>query len=306
MLSRVLQNDLPVLIAGPTASGKSALGIEIAQKFRGCIINADALQVYSDWQILTARPMGDELDACPHFMYGHVGLAQDYSVGHWLREVSAQIDAVKSNGLRPIILGGTGLYFMALTMGLTNIPDIPAEIRAEANALGADKGLDVFARELRKLDPATHSKIDTLNPARTQRAWEVLRATGKGLAQWQDETPPPLLPLDQTVALNLVSNKDWLNARIDQRFDMMVDMGALDECRAVMNNGWDEALPSCQAIGAKELIAHINGDMELVTAIDLAKTQTRQYAKRQRTWFRSKMKDWQQVQRVNDEWAITG
>ncbi|PIB24647.1 tRNA (adenosine(37)-N6)-dimethylallyltransferase MiaA [Amylibacter kogurei] len=305
MLSRVLQNDLPVLIAGPTASGKSALGIEIAREFQGCIINADALQVYADWQILTARPIGDELAACPHFMYGHVGLAQDYSVGHWLREVSDQIAHARSNGLRPIILGGTGLYFMALTMGLTNIPDIPAEIRTEANALGAKYGLGIFADQLREGDPLTYSKIDILNPARTQRAWEVLRATGKGLAQWQDETPPPLLPLDQTVPLNLVSDKEWLNDRIDRRFDMMVDMGALDECRAVMNNGWDETLPSCQAIGAKELIAHINGDMDLDAAIELAKVQTRQYAKRQRTWFRSKMKNWQQVRRVDGKWEIS-
>ena len=285
----------PILIAGPTASGKSGLALQLAERYDGIVINADALQVYDGWRILTARPDDTEQSRAPHRLYGHVPMGADYSVGHWLRDIKDVIQDTDEAHLKPIIVGGTGLYFQALTQGLVDIPPVPDHIRAEAEALIATKGLTAFADDLRTADPDTYARIDTNNPARTQRAWEVLRATGRGISEWQADTPPPLVPLDSAVALNLVSDTGWLNDRIDRRFDQMINMGALNECRAVMTSGWDPAHPSCQAIGAKELIAALQGQMDLQAAIEAAKTQTRQYAKRQRTWFRNKMRDWTQV-----------
>lgn len=286
----------PILIAGPTASGKSGLALVLAERFGGAIVNADALQVYDAWRILTARPDAEEEARAPHFLYGHVPLGGSYSVGHWLRELEACLSDLRERDLRPIIVGGTGLYFQALTLGLADIPAVPAAIRQEADRIVATKGPRALADQLREEDPATYSKIDVNNPARTQRAWEVLRATGRGLTDWHSETPPPLLPLEAAHGLNLQSKTEWLNQRIDARFDRMLELGALDECRAVLDSGWDPSHPSCQAIGASELIAFLQGEMPLDEAIHQAKLQTRQYAKRQRTWFRSKMRAWHEVE----------
>ncbi len=277
--------DRPVLIAGPTASGKSALALELAETQGGVIVNADALQVYGCWRILTARPSAAEEARAPHRLYVHVGRDQPYSVGHWLREVAA----ILKQGARPIIVGGTGLYFSALTEGLAEIPPTPPEIRAEADALRAEAGIAALRAAL---DPATAARIDLANPARIQRAWEVLRATGRGLAAWQAETGAPLLPLSHVTALVLAAPPDWLGPRIDRRFDAMIAAGALEEVRAEWPY-WDAARPSARAIGAPELVAHLQGALSLHDAVAAAKTATRQYAKRQRTWFRNRLKDWQ-------------
>jgi len=177
----------PVLIAGPTASGKSALALAIARAQGGVIVNADALQVYANWRILSARPSPEEEAQAPHRLYGHVAPDQEYSAGHWLREVAPLLDA----GPRPIVVGGTGLYFAALTEGLAEIPPVPAEIRAAGERLLRAAGLAALRKAL---DPETCARIDLANPRRVQRAWEVQAATGRGLAEWQDATPPPLLP----------------------------------------------------------------------------------------------------------------
>jgi tRNA dimethylallyltransferase len=279
--------DRPVLIAGPTASGKSALALEIARTQGGVIVNADALQVYENWKILSARPSPEDEAAVPHRLYGHVGARTPYSTGHWLREVAAILKAPA----RPIIVGGTGLYFSALTEGLAEIPATPAAIRAEADHLLASQGL---APLLALLDPTTLARIDTRNPMRVQRAWEVQRATGRGLAAWQDDTPPPLLPLNACTPLLITADKDWLGARIARRFDAMLAAGALDEARANLPH-WDPALPSMKAIGAPELIAYLRGEMTLDQAREAATIATRQYAKRQRTWFRARMRAWHAV-----------
>ncbi len=276
--------DQPVLIAGPTASGKSALALHLAQCQGGVIINADALQVYDNWHILSARPSKQDEATAPHRLYGHVGATQPYSVGHWLREVAALIDAPA----RPIIIGGTGLYLSALTEGLAEIPPIPTFIRAEADRLRGASNLDAM---LGDLDDRTLARIDPKNPMRVQRAWEVLRATGKGLAQWQDDTPPPLLPLARSMAIVLEAERDWLNARIARRFDQMLEAGALEEARANLPL-WDPTRPSARAIGAAELIAHLRGEISLDQARTAATIATRQFAKRQRTWFRARMRDW--------------
>ncbi|WP_417248851.1 tRNA (adenosine(37)-N6)-dimethylallyltransferase MiaA [Celeribacter sp.] len=286
---------LPVLIAGPTASGKSALALEFAERDGGVIVNADALQVYDNWRVLSARPSDDDLARAPHALYGHVPRDADYSVGHWLREVKVLLDDAAEGGPRPIIVGGTGLYFSALTDGLAEIPPTPPEIRAQADRRRAEDGDHAgLLAELDAEDPETAQKIDRLNPMRVQRAWEVLRATGRGLSAWQAETPAPLLPLDRCMPYVLVPDPQWLGARIDSRFQAMISAGALEEARANLAD-WDPARPSSKAIGAPELIAHLRGECDLDAAIEAACTATRQFAKRQRTWFRSRMKAYHKI-----------
>jgi tRNA dimethylallyltransferase len=275
-----LPDDMPILIAGPTASGKSALALQIAQESGGIIVNADALQVFDGWRILTARPGDNDLSLAPHALYGHVPFDAEYSVGHWLRDVAPFLSGPE----RPIIVGGTGLYFSALTEGLAEIPPTPAEVRAAGDAMSLEALLG-------ELDPQTTRRIDTLNRARVQRAWEVLTATGRPLADWQDDTPPPALPLADCHAIVMQSDKDWLNDRIERRFDLMLDGGALDEAKAMLPT-WDPAHLSSKAIGAPELISHLKGETTLVAAREKAIISSRQYAKRQRTWFRSRMKKW--------------
>ncbi|MGO4907787.1 tRNA (adenosine(37)-N6)-dimethylallyltransferase MiaA [Pseudorhodobacter sp. W20_MBD10_FR17] len=279
-----LSTEKPILIAGPTASGKSALAAEIVARFGGVVVNADALQVYDCWRVLTARPSAEEEAALPHRLYGHVPRDAAYSVGHWLREVQA----VVSEGLRPVIVGGTGLYFSALTEGLAEIPATPAAVRAVADARMAAEG---NAALLAELDDTTAVRIDVMNPARVQRAWEVLQATGRGLAAWQDETGPALMPLDSVEPIVLRPDVDWLNTRIDTRFDQMMGMGALEEVRAELPL-WQPSRAASRAIGAPELVAHLRGEIPYDAAVEAAKIATRQYAKRQRTWFRNRMKRW--------------
>jgi len=287
-LAAAIGRERPVLIAGPTASGKSTLALEVAERLGGAIVNADALQVYANWRVLTARPGPEEEARAPHLLYGHVAPDADYSAGHWLREAAPLLDG----GARPIFTGGTGLYFAALTEGLAEIPPTPPALREEADARrreeGGHEGL------LAELDAATAERIDRLNPMRVQRAWEVLRATGRGLAEWQAETGPPALPLARAFPILLDTDRDWLAERIARRFDAMLAAGALDEARANLPE-WDESRPAARAIGAAELVAHLRGEITLDAARDRAIIATRQYAKRQRTWFRARMRDWHKI-----------
>ena len=279
-----ISREAPVLVAGPTASGKSALAMELAARDGRVIVNADALQVYSCWRVLTARPSAAEEAALPHALYGHVARDRAYSAGHWLREAVALLD-------RPVVIvGGTGLYFMALVEGLAEIPPVPPDVRAEADALRAAD----FPAMAVGLDAATAARIDLANPARVQRAWEVLRTTGRGLAEWQAATGAPALPLARAEALVVRPGVDWLNARIDARFDAMMQAGALEEVRAELPFP-DPARPSSRAIGAPELAAHLRGGMPLAEAVAAAKLASRRYAKRQRTWFRARMGGWRGI-----------
>jgi tRNA dimethylallyltransferase len=280
-----LSRDLPVLIAGPTGSGKSALAMDLAARDGRLIVNADALQVYDCWRVLSARPSVAEEAALPHALYGHIGRDQDYSVGAWLREVAGLLT-------RPVVIvGGTGLYFRALTEGLAEIPPIPAAIRAEADALRLSGEVDVMRQAL---DDATAAKTDLLNPVRVQRAYEVQRATGRGMAAWQADTSAPLLPLCDAQTLVLQPTVPWLDARITRRFSVMLDEGALDEARAALPH-WQADRPWARAIGAPELVAHLRGESTFNAARDAAILASRQYAKRQRTWFRTRMSEWTKV-----------
>lgn len=292
-MSDILQNidllpERPVLIAGPTASGKSALALTIARAQGRMVVNADALQIWDCWRVLTARPSPEDEATAPHRLYGHVPQGQDYSVGAWLAEVAP---ILARPGPAPVIVGGTGLYFNALTKGLAVIPPTPPEVRRKGDDWLADGGL---AEMIAALDEQTRARIDTQNPVRVQRAWEVLTATGRGLADWQAETPPPLLTDTDATSLVLTADRDWLAERIARRFDAMLAQGALEETRRNLPH-WQPQAQWARAIGAPELIAYLNGDLSLDEARERATIATRQYAKSQRIWFRGKMRHWQPI-----------
>ncbi len=276
-----------VLVAGPTASGKSALALAIAEAQGRTVVNADALQVYARWRILTARPTSADLARAPHALYGHLAADADWSVGHWLRALPPLLATQPA----PVIVGGTGLYLTALTEGLAEIPPIPSEVRAEAEARHATEGLSGLVAAL---DPATRRRTDIANPARVMRAWEVLRATGRGLAAWQADTAPPLLAPEAAQLLLLDPPRAALVARIDGRFEAMMAAGALAEVAGEVPR-WDPAQPSARAIGAAELVAHLRGALSLADAVAAAKTATRRYAKRQRTWMRNRLGNWRRL-----------
>ncbi len=286
---RAIPSDVPVLIAGATACGKSALALEIARHGGGVIINADALQVYGNWKVLTARPDTAAEIAAPHALYGHVPGEVPYSVGRWLRDLTPYLNADR----RPILVGGTGLYFRALTEGLVDLPPIPPAVRELANKLRAEN----FAQMVHELDAATAANIDLQNPARVARAWEVLKTTGQGLHDWQRNTPPSTLPLSACYPILLEGPTDWLQKRIELRLDQMLAHGAVAEARANADD-FDPSLPSGRVIGAAELIAHVQGEMSLPHAREAILTATRQYAKRQRTWFRARLGGWQNISAV--------
>ena len=281
----------PILIAGPTASGKSSLALEIASALGGVIINADALQVYAGWRVLTARPSREDEMAHPHHLYGHVPMDVAYSVGQWLRDLKPVLE--QSPAVRPIIVGGTGLYFSALTEGLVDIPPIPDDVRAEGDTIRRSAP-EQFAKDLQNWDQVILSRIDQKNPARMQRAWEVYRATGTPLSAWQANTGPADLPLAEVTAICLRPDPDWLNRRIARRFAEMLDQGAIEECLAARAAGLRPEWPSARALGATELLAYADNEMSQATAMDRATIATRQFAKRQRTWFRSRMGEWSQ------------
>lgn len=285
----------PVILAGPTASGKSALALRIAERDGGVVINADALQVYGCWRVLTARPGPEDLARAPHELYGHVPCDQRYSVGAWLRALAPILSDLARQGRRPVIVGGSGLYLGALTEGIADIPEIPAAIRAESEAMVRAGRVEPMLADLARDDPTTYARIDRANPMRVQRAWDVLRATGRGLAEWHKARSEPLLPAADCACVVINVETVILNNTIASRFHHMIEHGALEECQAFRASGLDRALPSARALGAAELMAYLDGAMSREDAIAAAVTATRQFAKRQRSWFRGRMADWPRV-----------
>lgn len=283
-LCATLSPDRPVLIAGPTASGKSSLALAIAQEQARAVVNADALQVFAGWPVLTAQPGQEDRDLAEHLLYGHLPFDASYSVGDWLRDV-AQLLARRP---APVIVGGTGLYLSALTEGLAEIPATNPDVRDAATQRRNDMGLATLVEEL---DPTTRERIDTQNPMRVQRAWEVLQQTGKGLVEWQLNTGPALLSPDAAHLMQIVAPPEFLNPRIAARFDQMLSGGALDEARAMLPD-WNADHQSARAIGAADLIALLRNEIPESLVAERAVVATRQYAKRQRTWFRRRMQHW--------------
>jgi tRNA dimethylallyltransferase len=280
-----------VLIAGPTASGKSALAFALAQEIGGTIINADSMQVYRDLRIITARPTPQEEAVVPHRLYGHVDAAENYSVGRWLADVGPALEAVREAGRVPILVGGTGLYFKAMTQGLSNVPPVPAEVRAAVRARLDAEGPAALHAELVRRDPAS-AALKPGDRTRIARALEVLEATGRPLKQWHDEGLPPLLDASKAVRVFLAPERPELRKRIDARFDAMLAAGALEEVRALSVRKLDPLLPAMKAHGVPWLIRHLNDEISLAEAAEGAKADTRRYTKRQFTWVRHQLPDW--------------
>jgi tRNA dimethylallyltransferase len=284
-----------VLIAGPTASGKSALALALADRAGGTIINTDSMQVYRDLQVITARPTAEEGRRAPHVLYGHVDSSENYSTGRWIADAERALEEVRGAGRLPIFVGGTGLYFKALTQGLSAMPPVPAEVRTRVRgeADGASTA-DLHAR-LARLDPRTAAGLRTSDRQRIIRALEIFAATGRSLAEWQEKPGEPILESDQTVAVFLSIDRKDLWQRIDKRFDAMLSAGALDEVRALAARKLDPALPAMKAHGVPWLVRHLAGEISLEEAASGAKADTRHYSKRQETWFRHQMKGWKWV-----------
>ena len=284
-----------VLIAGPTASGKSALALALAERFGGTIINADSMQIYRDLRVITARPTAQEEARVAHRLYGHVDAAESYSAGRWLADAQAALQEARRASQLPILVGGTGLYFKLMTEGLAVIPPIPPEVRSALRARLAAEGAPALHAELARRDPASGSRLHPGDGSRIVRALEVLEATGRPLGDWQNANGPPLLEPDRVTKMFLAPDRAVLRSRIDTRFDAMLIAGALDEARALAARGLDPLLSAMKAHGVPWLIRHLRGEISLDEAAVQAKADTRRYAKRQFTWFRNQLSDWEWV-----------
>jgi tRNA dimethylallyltransferase len=279
-----------VLIAGPTASGKSAAALALAQELGGAIINADSMQVYRELRVLTARPTLEAEARVPHFLYGHVSASERYSVGRYQDEAARAMRDVRERGLLPIFVGGTGLYFGVLTEGLSPIPPVPASVRADVRRRFEALGRDAFFAELAERDEVTAAKLRPSDTQRVLRATDVLEATGRPLSTWQDARGSAVLAACRLARFVVSPPRDLLLERIDARLHVMVEQGALDEVRAL--GGLDPSLPAARALGVPEFARHLGGEIGLSETIEQIRIATRQYAKRQLTWFRKRMKDW--------------
>lgn len=283
-----------LLIMGPTASGKSALALAVAERVGGEIVNADSMQVYRDFRILTARPSPQEEARAPHRLYGHVDAAELYSTGRWLAEALAAIAAIRGRGATPILVGGTGLYFKALTQGLADIPAADPDLRAALRERAARESAPALHAELAARDPATAARLAPNDAPRILRALEVLETTGESIGAFQAATHAPLAR-EEWAGLALAPARDALYAAIDARFDAMLAAGALDEVCAFAARRLDPALPAMKAHGAPALMAHLRGELSLAEAAEIGKRDTRRYAKRQFTWIAGQMPDWPRV-----------
>ena len=281
-----------ILIAGPTASGKSALALALAEKIGGTIVNADSMQVYRDLRVITARPTPAEEARAPHRLYGHVDAGENYSVGRWCRDVGTVLAEIEHQGRVAILVGGTGLYFKALTTGLAAVPPIPAEIRGQVRARMASEGAAALHGELAGLDPATAQRLMVNDRSRIARALEVVLATGRSLTDWHRDGMPALVDSARAAKIFLTCERKQLVARIEARFAAMLEAGALDEVRALERRQLDPLLPAMKAHGVPWLIRHHHGEISLDEAAAGAIMDTRRYAKRQLTWFRNQMTDW--------------
>ncbi len=278
-----------MLIAGPTASGKSALALELARNAGGTIINTDSMQVYRDLCILTARPTLEEESAVPHRLYGYVDAAVNFSAGAWVADAAHALAEARAQGRLPILVGGSGLYFKALTRGLSAVPPIPAELRERVRARMEQDGVEAMHAELTRRDPAYAARLKVRDRSRIARGLEVIEATGRSRIDWHRVGPPPLLPEGEFHAVFLAPARDALYARIDTRFDAMLAAGALTEVERLARRHLDPLLPAMKAHGVPALIRYLNGEITLEEAGSIGRADTRHYAKRQYTWFRHQL-----------------
>ncbi|MBL8544398.1 MAG: tRNA (adenosine(37)-N6)-dimethylallyltransferase MiaA [Hyphomonadaceae bacterium] len=293
-----------LLIMGPTASGKSALALALAERLGGEIVNADSMQVYRDFRILTARPTPEEEARAPHHLYGHVDAAELYSTGRWLSDALSALAAIRSRGGLPILVGGTGLYFKALTEGLADIPAAAPDLRAALRARAEREGAPALHAELARRDAATAARLEPNDAPRILRALEVLETTGASISALQARTKPALAP-GEWRCLALTPPREPLYAAIDARFDAMLHAGALEEVRAFAARKLDPSLPAMKAHGAPALMAHLRGELSLAEAADIGKRDTRRYAKRQFTWIAGQMPNWPRVTETDLESRVS-
>jgi tRNA dimethylallyltransferase len=284
-----------VLIAGPTASGKSALALAVAERIGGVIINTDSMQVYRDLSIITARPGAAETARIPHLLYGHVDAAENYSAGRFVDDAAAALADARALCRIPVFTGGSGLYFKALIAGLAAIPPVPPEVRAAVRARLDASGPAALHEELARRFPAAAAQLAPADRTRVARALEVVEATGRSITEWRRDGLPPLLDAARVAKIFLAPDRAALYRRIDARFDAMLSAGALDEVRQLAARGLDPLLPAMKAHGVPWLIRHLAGEMPLAAAAEEARKDTRHYAKRQFTWFRHQLADWPQA-----------
>jgi tRNA dimethylallyltransferase len=284
-----VSSAVAVLIAGPTASGKSALALRLAEANGGVIINTDSMQVYRDLRVLTARPTVEEEARVPHRLYGTVDAAMNFSAGAWVAEAAKMLSEARAQGRQPIFVGGSGLYFKALTRGLSAVPAIAADVRERVRARLERDGVEALHAELAARDPVSAERLKPRDRTRIARALEVVEATGRALHDWHREGLPPLLPPDTFTALFLEPAREALYARIDARFGQMLKEGALEEVARLAARKLDPLLPAMKAHGVPALIRHLKGELSLEQAAQIGRADTRHYAKRQFTWFRHQL-----------------
>jgi len=284
-----------VLIAGPTASGKSALALELAQKTGGVVINADSMQVYRDLRVITARPTPAEEAIVPHRLYGHVDAAVNFSAGAWVNDAALELAEARAQHRLAIVAGGSGLYFKALTHGLSAVPPIAPEIREGVRARLERDGVEGLHAELMQRDPQSAERLKPRDRTRIARALEVIEATGRSLTDWHRDGLPPLLPPGSFRALFLEPDRDALYARIDARFEAMLKAGAMEEVAALAARELDPLLPAMKAHGVPALIRHLKGEITREEAAEVGCADTRHYAKRQFTWFRHQLPEFEWV-----------
>lgn len=284
-----------ILIHGPTASGKTALSIDLAEMLGGEIINADSMQVYKDLKVLTARPSDAELKSAPHHLFGHVDAEIRYSTGKWMEDAKRKIGSIQKRGNIPIIAGGTGLYFLSLIQGLSEIPPVPEEVRAEVRNIQLTEGTHGLHARLQKVDPASAERLERTDRQRLSRAYEVWLATGRTISEFQSKRSKPVLGEGDWLGVALTPPRARLYSRIDRRFEGMMMQGAMLEAEALVKRGIDPELPAMKAHGMPWLAAFIRGEMDAETAADNAKRDTRRYAKRQFTWIGRQFPFWPRI-----------
>ncbi|WP_082827092.1 tRNA (adenosine(37)-N6)-dimethylallyltransferase MiaA [Pseudovibrio sp. WM33] len=289
------KRPVAVLIAGPTASGKTALSIQLAKELNAWVVNADSMQIYSDLHILSARPSVEEESQAPHYLFGHVPSDQPYSVMNWLTEFEELLSDARQSGRPLVVVGGTGLYFRSALEGLSLMPDIPEDVRQHWRVFSQDAAAGALHNALGERDQIMADRLHPSDTQRIVRALEVIEGTGKSLSVWQNERSTPLLSTDESVRVVLSPDRKVLHDRIHRRFDLMVEQGAVEEACALWVKGLDPNLQVMKAIGVKQLAEAAQGLTSMDWAVEKAKTETRRYAKRQSTFFRGQLSTWQNI-----------